>query len=62
MMLEHVLIGVAEEPAGARRGIADPIARYGLHHLARGLNDRARGEVLAGAARGLLGRTGSSSW
>ena len=56
--VEHVLVGVAEETAGARRRVADSVARRRLHDFAHGPNDRARGEVLAGAARGLLGRAG----
>ena len=50
MAVEHVLVGVAEEAAGARRRVADTIARHRLHHFAHGPDDRAWGEVLAGAA------------
>ena len=56
--VEHVLVGVAEEAAGARSRVADTIAWRRLHHFAHGPDDRAWGEVLTGAARGLLGRAG----
>ena len=56
--VEHVLVGVAEEATGPCGRIADAIDRRRLHHFAHGPDDRAWGEVLAGAARGLLGRAG----
>ena len=56
--VEHVLIGAAKKAAGARRRIADAVGRRRLRHLAHGLDHRARGEVLASAARGFLRRAG----
>ena len=56
--VEHVLVGVAEEAAGPCGRIADSIRRRRLHHFAHGPDDRAWGEVLAGAAGGLLSRAG----
>ena len=56
--VEHVLVGVAEEAAGARRRVTDAIVRCRLHHFAHGPDDWTGREVLAGAARGLLGRAG----
>ena len=54
--VEHILIGVAEKAAGARRRIADGVVRGEPRHLAHGLDHRARREVLARAARRFLCR------
>ena len=56
--VEHVLVGVTQKAASPRGGITDMVVGCRLHDLAHGLNDGARGEVLAGAARGLLRRAG----
>ena len=51
----HVAVGVDEEAAGAHGGILHALAGLGLHERDHALDERARREVLAGAALGLLG-------
>jgi hypothetical protein len=50
-----VVVGGEQEAAGAAGGVADALAGGGAHDLDHGLDERARGEVLAGAALGVLG-------
>ena len=57
MPFQHMLIGVAEEPAGAGGGIADVVLRRQPHHFAHRPHQRTRREVLASAPRGFLRRT-----
>ena len=49
------LVGGEEEAAGARRGVEHRLAGTGAHAVDDGVDERARGEVLAGAALGVLG-------
>ena len=55
VVLDDVVVRRQQKAAGAAGRVADGLAGLRGHHVHHGLDQRARGEVLAGAGLGVLG-------